>query len=113
MKSFKRSAHSWYKKQLGHIKKFLLFKGDQLVHTISTADIIEYKTWLLNQYANKTSRDYLLTLKEFFDWCKIKAYLGMHPYNARINVQGLYGNPMETPSLMCISFRSLSMSLGC
>lgn len=81
VESFKRSAHSWYKKQLGHIQKFKIFKGDPLVHTITTADIIEYKTWLLNQYANKTSRDYLLTLKEFFDWCKIKAYLGMHPYD--------------------------------
>ena len=80
-KVFKRSRHSWYKKQVGHINKFQIFKGDPLVHTITTADIIEYKTWLLNQYANKTSRDYLLTLKEFFDWCKIKAYLTMHPYD--------------------------------
>ena len=80
--SFKRSRHSWYKKQVGHIKKFGIFKGDPLVHTITTADIIEYKTWLLNiPLAPKTTRDYLLTLKEFFDWCRIKAYLSMHPYD--------------------------------
>ena len=80
-KVFKRSTNSWYKKQIRHMIFFLSWKGNVFVHRITTSDVISYKSMLLQKYANKTARDYLLTLNEFFDYCKIKAYLTTHPYD--------------------------------
>jgi len=75
IKVFKRSTNSWYKKQIRHVIFFMSWKGNVFVNQITTSNIISYKSHLLKTYATKTAKDYLLTLNEFFEYCKIKSYL--------------------------------------
>ena len=79
--AFKRSQNSWYKKQIRHVNYFETWAGNILVRKITTSHVLDYKTHLLLKYASKTARDYLLTLNEFFEYCKIKSYLTKHPYD--------------------------------
>lgn len=69
---------SHYKKQVLQINKFIDFcKPNLIVRDLTTSTLLDYKTYLLKDYANKTARDYLLCVREFLQFCINKAYLGI------------------------------------
>ncbi len=74
----KTRPNSHYKKQVLHINKFVEFSKPNIkMNSITASMIIDWKSHLLKKFTNKTSRDYLLTLREFLQFCLNKAYLGI------------------------------------